>query len=400
MRPRAPAILGRRALPEGAVPPPPQAAADSLTPMPDPSILVSICRRFLVPGDIVDITPYGTGHINQTFVVTTDQAGQTVRYLLQRLNTGVFQRPREVMANIVAVTGHIRRRLEEDGHLISRRVLTLIHSAEDEAPFVEDPEHGFWRCYLFIEGARTYDVILRTEQAFEAAKAFGAFQYQLSDYAGPALHETIPQFHHTPTRLQRLREAAAQDVAGRLATCGAEVDFALARSPLAETLVGLAATGEIPLRITHNDTKLNNVMLDQTTGQGICVVDLDTVMPGHSLCDFGDMVRTACNPLAEDDPHAEGVVARADMFEALARGYLVGTAGTLRPVEREHLAVAGQLLTYECGVRFLTDHLQGDTYFRTHRPGQNLDRARNQFALLRSLESQAQALMDRIRDLV
>lgn len=366
----------------------------------DPSLLVEIPRRFQLLGDVLGIDPYGTGHINDTFVVTCDQAGEPVRYLLQRLNTGIFKTPRELMKNISEVTGHIRGKLKKRGEPFTRKVLTLLPTTDSGGYFLDDPELGFWRCYLFIEGARTYDVVERTEQAFEAARAFGAFQGQLADYDGPSLHETIPDFHHTPKRLAALKVAVAEDPLGRAKDCEADILFALERAPLAHRLVSLHEEGVIPTRITHNDTKLNNVMLDDATGTGVCVIDLDTVMPGLSLCDFGDMVRTACNPLAEDSTDLDRMVARGDMFEALACGYLQGTEGALLPVERENLVVAGQLLTYECGIRFLTDYLQGDTYFRTHRPGQNLDRARNQFALVRSLEKQEQAFRDRIRKLV
>lgn len=366
----------------------------------DPSTLHEVPRRFQLLGDVLGIDAYGTGHINHTFVVTCDQAGEPVRYLLQRLNTSIFKTPRELMRNISEVTSHIRAKLSKQGGPLTRKVLTLLPTRDSGGYFLDDPELGFWRCYLFIEGARTYDVVERSEQAFEAAKAFGAFQFQLADYEGPTLHETIPDFHHTPKRLAALKRAVADDSLGRAKDCEADILFALERAPLAHRLLDLQEDGSIPLRITHNDTKLNNVMLDDATGAGVCVIDLDTVMPGLSLCDFGDMVRTACNPLAEDSTDLERMVARADMFEALARGYLEGTEGALLPVEREHLVVAGQLLTYECGIRFLTDYLQGDTYFRTHRPGQNLDRARNQFALVHSLEKQEHAFMDRIRTLV
>ncbi|WLT30673.1 phosphotransferase enzyme family protein [Geothrix sp. PMB-07] len=366
----------------------------------DRNLPVEVARRFQLLGDVLSAEPYGTGHINHTYAVTCDQAGEPVRYLLQRLNTNVFKTPRGLMNNIQEVTGHIRAKLEARGLPFTRRVLTLLPVRETGAFFLDDPDLGFWRCYLFIEGARTYDVVERTEQAFEAAKAFGAFQSLLADYQGPELQETIPDFHHTPRRLEALKAAVAQDPLGRAKDCEVDILFALEREPLAHRLVDLQTQGAIPTRITHNDTKLNNVMLDDATGTGVCVIDLDTVMPGLSLCDFGDMVRTACNPLAEDDADTRKMVARGDMFEALACGYLQGTEGALLPVERENLVVAGELLTYECGIRFLTDFLLGDTYFRTHRPGQNLDRARNQFALVRSLEQQENTFMDRIRNLV
>jgi len=360
------------------------------------TLLRTVVGRFLIEADFVSARPHGTGHINDTFAVTCDQGGRRIRYLLQRLNTRIFREPRALMANVEAVTGHIRRKLEAKGLPCSRRVLTLVPAREGGAPFVDDPGLGFWRAYVFIEGARTYDVLESTAQAFQAARAFGAFQALLADYDGPALTETIPAFHHTPGRFRRLQEAVARDPHGRAAACAPDLDFAMGRAPLAPVLTDLQASGALPGRITHNDTKLNNVMLDEETGEGVCVVDLDTVMPGLSLFDFGDMVRTACNPLAEDDPDVAGLEAREDMFMALAEGYLEGTVGALLPLERDLLVTSGQLLTYECGLRFLTDHLEGDTYFRIHRPGQNLDRARNQFALLRSLERQEAGLRRRL----
>jgi len=307
------------------------------------------------------------------------------------------------MENVANVTGHIRGKLEQDGNTdISRRVLTLVPlRTEGGGPgplYLDDPEVGFWRCYVFIEGAHTYDVLEREEQAFEAAKAFGRFQHLLMDFQGPRLSETIPAFHNTPGRFQALLEAVALDPLGRAQYVACELDQVLARERLAGSFLRLHAQGALPERITHNDTKINNVMLDDVTGEGLCVLDLDTVMPGLSLYDFGDMVRTACNPVAEDERDCSHVVARGDVFEALVKGYLLGTTGALLPVEREHLVVAGQLLTYECGIRFLTDHVLGDTYFRIHRPGQNLDRARTQFALVKSLEAQQDAFMKMIAE--
>lgn len=359
------------------------------------AVLPLIVSRFRIPGDYVSGEPYGSGHINETFAVTIDQGGSRLRYVLQRLNTDIFKTPRDLMENVVNVTEHIRSRPRPRGKLdASRRVLTLVPTAGGpDGHFVDDPELGFWRCYLFIEGARTYDLIKQPRQAFEAARAIGTFQRLLADYEGPRLKETIPCFHHTRNRFEAFRAAVAADPLGRARGVQAEIEFAFGREPIVDHLLRLQAAGDIPERITHNDTKLNNVMLDDRTGEGVCVLDLDTVMPGLSLYDFGDMVRTACNPVAEDEPDTSKVIAREDMFEALAKGYLEGTAGALLPVERENLVVSGQLLTFECGLRFLTDHLLGDAYFRIHREGHNLDRTRTQFALMRSLELQADPFM-------
>ncbi len=361
--------------------------------------LARVFRAFQIRGDFLSGTRYGSGHINETYAVTVDQAGQPIRYLFQRLNTAIFQNPVGLMANVENVTGHIRNKLQTSGVTdASRRVLTLLPAQEGQF-FLDDPELGFWRVYLFIEGARTYDLLEQTDQAFQAARSFGTFQRLLADYEGPRLTDTIPFFHHTGRRFEALQQAIAADPLGRAKAAEPEIEFALSRATLTTRLLDLQASGAIPERITHNDTKFNNVMLEDVTGEGVCVLDLDTVMPGLSLYDFGDLVRSACNPVAEDETDVSQVVARGDIFEALATGYLKGTAGALLPVEREHLAIAGQLLTFECGLRFLSDHLLGDAYFRIHRPGQNMDRCRTQFALVRSLELQADAFLKRIRSL-
>jgi aminoglycoside phosphotransferase (APT) family kinase protein len=342
---------------------------------------------------------HGSGHINDTYLVTLDQSGAPARCILQRLNTAVFKDPRGLMANILHVTRHLRRALLAAGVADpEQRVLTLLH-AKDGRCFIDDAELGFWRAYRFIEGGRTCDRLEHPDQAYQAAKAFGTFQRLLVDYEGPRLAETIPFFHHTRRRFEAFRQALAADPLARAAGAAREIDFALRRETLADRLLDLQASGAVPERITHNDTKLNNVMLDEASGEGLCVLDLDTVMPGLSLYDFGDMVRSSCNLAAEDETDLSLVSASGEVFAALAGGYLAGTGGALLPVEREHLAVAGQVITYECGLRFLTDHLLGDGYFRIHRPDQNLDRARNQFALLRSLEAQSDAFLRRVRAL-
>lgn len=361
--------------------------------------LAPIARQFQIYGDFVSAAPYGSGHINETYAAIYNQSGVKIRYIFQRMNTNVFQNPRGLMSNVAHVTGHLRAKLEAmNATDISRKALSLV-PARDGNFYIDDPEQGFWRVYLFVEGAKTYDVLEHVGQAHQAARAFGEFQNLLADYDGPRLTETIPNFHNTPRRFEAFQKAVAEDVMGRAKDVQPEIDFAMSRETLANRLLVLQQSGEVPERITHNDTKLNNVMLDDATGEGLCVIDLDTVMPGLSLYDFGDMVRTACNPVPEDHPDFEQAIARKDMFKALAAGYLLGTSGTLLPVERENLVVAGELLTYECGIRFLMDHLQGDTYFRIHRPGHNLDRCRTQFALVRSLERQASEFMREVRDL-
>lgn len=344
-------------------------------------------RHFDLRGDYVEGGPYGTGHINDTFAVTYNQAGTRVRYIHQRLNSNVFKNPGALMENVDRVCRHLAAGAARGAGEASRRALTLLPTVEGKPSWVDDAgDH--WRTYFFIEKAATHDLITTTRQAYEAARAFGAFQAMLADLPADELHETVPDFHHTRKRLEALQEAVREDAHDRSAEAGPEIEFALARESLADVLLGLQDAGEIPERVTHNDTKLNNVMLDDETGEGICVIDLDTVMPGLSLYDFGDMVRTATSPAAEDERDLSRVRARPEMFEALARGFLSSAGAFLNPAERAHLILAGRLLTYECGLRFLTDFLSGDTYFKTSRPGHNLDRCRTQFQLVRSLEEQ------------
>jgi Ser/Thr protein kinase RdoA (MazF antagonist) len=347
--------------------------------------LRTISSLFDARADFIHGYPYGSGHINDTYCVWFDQAGQRVRYILQRINHQVFREPERLMENVERVTRHSLAVLREAGHPEAyRRTLTCV-PAVDGRPFARDAEDNVWRCYPFIERARGYDEIETLEQAFQAARAFGAFQRLAADLGGARLHETIPDFHHTPKRLAALEAAIAADVAGRAADCQAEIDFARERAADCSRVTDLLASGAIPERVTHNDTKLNNVLLDDVTAEGVCVIDLDTTMPGSALYDFGDMVRTAAPTTREDHTVLEDVGVRLDRFEALVRGYL-STATFLNDAEISHLAFSGKLLTLECGIRFLTDHLAGDTYFKIKRPGHNIDRCRNQFAFVRAIE--------------
>jgi aminoglycoside phosphotransferase (APT) family kinase protein len=349
--------------------------------------LREVARQFTVWGDFVEAGPYGSGHINDTFKVVLNMAGRPVDYLLQRINHNIFKNPRAVMDNIVRVTNHVQSRLAEAGVAdVSRRSLCVVLT-RDAQPCHQDKDGNWWRMYLFIEGARTYDTIENDKQAFAAAKAYAQFQNVLADLPQPRLHETIPNFHNTPIRLQTLQKAIKEDVCNRAAEARAEIEFVEKRIPLCGRLLDRHAKGEIPERITHNDTKINNVMLDDTTGEGVCVIDLDTVMPGLALYDFGDMVRTATAAAAEDERDLSKVRMRMELFKAIAGGYL-SEAGFLKPVEREELAFSARLITQMIGMRFLTDYLQGDVYFKIKRPGHNLDRCRTQFKMVQSMESQ------------
>jgi hypothetical protein len=354
--------------------------------------LRSVADRFQIHGEFLEAAPYGSGHINDTYAAVFDQAGSPMRYLFQRVNHNVFKDPAGLMGNVERVTAHIRRKLEVAGaDQVSRRVLTLV-PVRDGKRWYADAEGNHWRCYLFIERAKSYDQIQTPRQAFEAARAFGEFQQQLADLPAPRLRDTIPNFHHTRSRFDALRQAIEQDACNRAAGVKADIEFALRHEPLVDVLLDLQARGLLPERVTHNDCKLNNVMLDDATGEGVCVIDLDTVMPGLALYDFGDMCRTAACPTVEDERDLSKVEMRMDMFEALVGGYLASAGEFLNPVEKDHLVSCAKLITFEIGIRFLADHLEGDRYFKVHRPGHSADRARVQFKMVDSFERKEQAM--------
>lgn len=350
------------------------------------SEFIALGHTFMIAGEVVAAEIHGSGHINDTFAVTVSESGSPRRYIFQRINHTIFKDIAGMMDNILRVTAHQKLRLQ-GGADAERRSLTVL-TTYDGRPFTQDQAGNVWRVYRFIENARTYDRIESPVQAYQAAKAFGEFQRLLVDLPGERLHETIPGFHNTPQRFAACEAAIHADVANRVRECAQEIAFARQRASLANCLIALQTSGQIPERVTHNDTKINNVMLDETTQESLCVIDLDTVMPGISLYDFGDMVRSATNAAPEDERDYSKVHARREIFAALAKGFLTGCGAILNEVERANLVRAGQVVTYELGLRFLTDYLQGDVYFKTKRPQQNLDRTRTHFALLRSLEAQ------------
>ncbi len=355
-----------------------------------------VVAGFAILGDFVTAAPYGTGHINDTFAVTMDQGGTLVRYLFQRINHRVFRDPPSLMENICRVTRHVRAKLEASGVPdVSRRTLTVIPTREGSS-YWRDAEGGYWRAYIFIEQARTWDTLQHAGQAYQAARAFGRFQKMLADLPPPPLHETIPDFHHGPKRYQAFERALAEDVRNRAIRARPEIEFLQRHAWIFEVLPKEVAAGRIPIRTTHNDTKINNVMMDDRTGEGICVIDLDTLMPGLALYDFGDMVRTSTSRAAEDERDLSRVKLELDMYGQLVRGYLSEAAEFLTPAEREHLVTAGMMITLIIGCRFLTDFLAGDTYFKIRREDHNLDRCRTQFRLVQCMLEQE----DRLRELV
>ena len=347
----------------------------------------AVAHKFHIPGRFFSAIRYGSGHINDSYCVIFDQDGVPVRNIVQRINRNVFTNPAALMENIQRVTAHLASRVSGLPDA-SRRTLTLI-PARDGKVWHLDQDGNYWRAYRFIENATTYDSVKSTDHAFQAAKAYGEFQKFLIDLPGPRLHDAIPDFHNTPRRLTDFEQSIAGDVAGRAILAKPEIEFALTRNSIADKI----SDPNLPERIVHNDTKFNNVMIDEHTGEGICVIDLDTVMPGLTMHDFGDMVRTATSPgVEEDERDLAKVNMQFSMFEALVRGYLESTSDFLTSSEKEHLVFAGKLITYEQGIRFLTDYLSGDRYYKVHRVGHNLDRCRTQFRLLESIEQQEERM--------
>ncbi|MBR2440151.1 MAG: aminoglycoside phosphotransferase family protein [Lentisphaeria bacterium] len=358
--------------------------------------LRDVCSHFTVYGDFIIGVPFGTGHINDTYQVAFDQGGTIVHYTVQRINHNVFKNPPALMDNVERVTAHLTsKNLGKSGG--SRRTLRVIRTLDGKNCY-QDPDGNFWRCYVFVENSRTYDILETEKQAFEAARAFGKFQGELVDIPGGRLNETIPDFHNTPKRLANLEESIKLDKFDRVKNVQKEIDFVMSRRDDCGILLDLHKQGLIPERITHNDTKLNNVLIDDFTGEGICVIDLDTVMPGLAHYDFGDMIRTGTSPALEDEPDLSKVTMRFNMFEALLRGYLAGGNGFLNEVELEYLPFAGKLITMEIGIRFLTDYLDGDIYFKTHRNNHNIDRCHTQFKLVESIEEQMDAMKMKVKE--
>lgn len=343
-------------------------------------------KHFPWEGTIKEIIPYGSGHINDTYRVTVETEQGDRRYILQRMNRDIFQNTEGLMENVVGVTSYLRKKIIENGGDPERETLNIIKTTEEKDFYVDENNSG-WRVYLFIEGAKTYDQVERPEDFYESAVAFGHFQRLLSAYPAETLHETIENFHNTKDRYQKFLKAVEEDVMGRAANVQAEIQFVKDREKDTAICQDMLEAKELPLRVTHNDTKLNNIMIDDETRKAICVIDLDTVMPGLSIHDFGDSIRFGASTASEDEQDLSKVSCSMDLFELYTKGFIEGCAGSLTEKELEMLPVGAKIMTLECGMRFLTDYLQGDTYFKIHRPDHNLDRCRTQFKLVADMES-------------
>ena len=340
---------------------------------------------FKLPGELKECIRYGSGHINDTYRLTYETPQGTKRYILQRMSKSIFKKPVELMENVSGVTAWLRKKIIENGGDPERETLTLVKS-NDGLPYFVDSTGEYWRVYLFIEGAPCYDAVKDDNDFYQSAVAFGHFQRLLADYPAETLHETIKDFHNTPDRLEKFKKAVAEDICGRAATVQKEIDFILEREELTHALYDLQLDGRLPLRVTHNDTKLNNIMIDDETGKAICVIDLDTVMPGLTANDFGDSIRFGASTALEDEQDLSKVSCDLHLFDVYARGFIEGCGGALTDLEIDMLPMGAILMTFENGIRFLTDHLEGDHYFHIHREGHNLDRCRTQLTLVKDMQ--------------
>ncbi|MGV3762854.1 phosphotransferase enzyme family protein [Parapedobacter sp.] len=352
----------------------------------NPEQLASLANEFDIEGRVVDVSAFGSGHINDTFRVVTDKAGAK-QYLLQRVNHHVFKNVAAVMDNIQQVTGHLKKRYADEfkgSNHLDRRVLTLIPTTGDE-PYFRDRQRNFWRMFILLDGTRSYDIVETPQQAQEGGRAFGQFQRMLVDLDVELIHEVLPDFHHIGNRLAQLSRAVAADTAGRVGQVQEELAFIDRRAKRMHAILDLAAQGRLPIRITHNDTKFNNVLLD-ADDCAQCVIDLDTVMPGYVAYDFGDAIRTIINRAAEDEADLDKVRLNIPLFEAYTEGYFEEAHHFLTADETASLMEGVLLFPYMQAVRFLTDFLEGDHYYKVHHADHNLQRTRAQLKLVSELE--------------
>ncbi len=356
-------------------------------------VIENFCFEGVCHNDVL----WGNGHINDTYRLTFDIGDkEQKRYILQRMNRSIFLKPAEVMENIMGVTSYLRKKIIENGGDPERETLNVIPAKNKKAYYV-DSQGEYWRAYTFIEHATCFDQVEKPKDFYESAVAFGNFQRLLADYPVEKLHETIPGFHDTKARFEVFKKAVEVDVCKRASSVKQEIDFVLAREDVADYFGDLIAKNEVPFRVTHNDTKLNNIMIDNETRKGICVIDLDTVMPGLAMNDFGDSIRFGASTGLEDEPDLDKVWCDMNLFELYTKGFIEGCGGKLTKQEIALLPMGAKVMTFECGMRFLTDYLQGDTYFKIHRPQQNLDRCRTQFKLVWDMEAKWKTMQEIVK---
>ncbi|TAH19648.1 MAG: aminoglycoside phosphotransferase family protein [Cytophagales bacterium] len=348
--------------------------------------ILAISQHFALQGNILSIVPFGAGHINDTFLVTTSLQ----KYIIQRINHEVFKKPAEVMANIATVCRHQKQHLAALNQSSDRQILEVIAAKQSEETaeklFIQDDRHNFWRAYLFVPDTVTFDVVSNADQAFQAGKGFGKFQRLLADLSPSLLHDTIPNFHNLSWRYEQLENAIQNSLEDTLKAAKAEIDFALQHKNIATELANYLQDGSLPQRVTHNDTKINNVLMDVATGEAVCVIDLDTVMAGTLIYDFGDLMRTSLSLSAEDETNLDKVQIRMEIFEKLVEGYLSEAKFFITEKEKSLLVFGGKMITLIMGVRFLTDYLSGNIYYKIKHPNHNIDRCRTQFRLVAEIE--------------
>ena len=352
----------------------------------DNKLIREVTNAFATQHTLVGALPYGSGHINDTFVAHNHpEEGNCKRYIFQRINTSVFKNPYELMDNIEHVTDYLRECIIKENGDPERETLHIIRTTDGKNVY-QDSEGKFWRAYDFIEETITLQQANTPEDFYESAVAFGDFQRKLAGFDASILNESIKDFHNTRVRFENFEKAVEADILDRAKLCKEEIEFAMARKNEASILVDMLKNGELPLRVTHNDTKLNNVLLDEHTRKGICVIDLDTVMPGLAGYDYGDSIRFGASTGAEDETDLSKISMSLELFDIYTKGFMETAGNALTDTEIEMLPMCAKMMTFECGIRFLTDYLQGDTYFKTHRPGHNLDRTRTQFKLVADME--------------
>ena len=359
-------------------------------------IVMEVLSAYDFPATVLGAVRYGQGHINDTFcVICQPQEGDAVRFILQGLSSAAFPHPEELMENFIGITSYLRDQITAQGGDPMRETLSLVMT-RDGKPFYTDSNGKVWRLTPFIENTDCFQSA--TPELFEAsARAFGRFQYMLQGYPAETLHETIVNFHNTEDRYAKFIAALEADKLGRAKDVRAEIEFVTSRKADCSVALQALRDGILPLRVTHNDTKLNNILIDRDTREGICVIDLDTTMPGLSINDFGDSIRFGANHSKEDEMNLSKVNFDIELYEAYTRGFIQGARGGLTAGELEYLPWGARLMTLECGIRFLTDYLDGDNYFRIHYPEQNLDRCRTQFKLVKDMEEQWDAMAAVIR---
>jgi len=358
------------------------------------AVLNEVLEAFDFGNPVVGAMRFGYGHINDTFCVHTQPKDDPCAcFILQRMSSAAFKRPDQLMKNIIGVTEYLGKQIIANGGDRAREAMEVIRPKSGE-DFYTDSQGGAWRVYPFVEDIMCCQTADTPELFAAAGRAFGRFQKMLNGYPAETLFETIPNFHNTEDRLAKLKAAIEADAFGRVKECGPEIEFVMAREKDCSVALQALRDGILPLRVTHNDTKLNNVLIDKKSGEGMCVIDLDTTMPGLAINDFGDSIRFGANHSAEDEKDLSKVNFDIELFECYTRGFLAGAAGTLTEAELEYLPWGAKLMTLECGMRFLTDYLEGDTYFKIHRPEHNLDRTRTQMALVESIEKQMDTMMN------